>query len=374
MNLTQFLVLVLAWFLYRVARSPRNPALWAVVACIAFQLLGATTAISYIRTLFGGLPMSGTLKLLMNMAPNTSRYGLILFFLISTGGSRRRVKVESAALVAVCTAMTAAVLILPSDMRNKAYASGGGLPSDMTIPGVGPFYVVGGGYIVYATLQTARWALCYADESSRRARWGLRGAAVGLGCYATAASVRTIVTIVRWSGHPGFGGDLVTMINHLVPLGTFMFLIGVCYVGLAARVTTLRVWIRHWRMYRELWPLWEQLHVVFPGDQLDHTPTRQWFGQLLPLRVTHRYWRRVIEIRDGLLQLSPHLVDVGFDPNRPAEQQVSGIRKAIMRQLEGHLPQSRTAVLVAAPEALDINSDVQQLIRLSRALALKGTT
>jgi hypothetical protein len=197
MSLTQFLFLVLIWFLYRLAKSPRNSALWAVVACIAFQLLGATTVIAHFRTLFGGLPTSSILKLLLNLALNISRYGLMLFFLISTGGSRRRARVEGAVLVVVCAAMAAAVLILPSDMRNKAYPSSGSLPHDMGILGVAPFYIIGGGYIVYSTVQTARWALRYANESSRRARLGLRVAALGLGCYATAAAVRTAVTIIR---------------------------------------------------------------------------------------------------------------------------------------------------------------------------------
>jgi hypothetical protein len=374
MSLTQFLTLVLVWFLYRLARSPRNPALWAVVTCIAFQLLGATTVVAYIRTLFDDMPASSILKLLMNLALNISRYGLMMFFLISTGGSRLRAKVEGAVLVAVCAAMATAVLILPSGMRNTAYPSSGSLPQNMGILGVAPFYIIGGGYTVYATVQTARWALRYANESSRRARLGLRGAAVGLCCYAIAAALRTVVTIIRWAGQPGFATDLMATTNRLIPLGTYLFLIGVCYVGLAARLAALRVWIRHRRIYHELWPLWAQLHHVFPSDELDRMSTPRWLDRLLPQRVSYRYWRRVIEIRDGLVQLSPQLVDAGFDPSLPAENQIDNIQTALSRQSQGHTPQSQTAVMVAAPEALDINSDVQQLVRLARALAQKGTT
>ncbi|WP_338064860.1 amidohydrolase family protein [Amycolatopsis lexingtonensis] len=58
--------------------------------------------------------------------------------------------------------------------------------------------------------------------------------------------------------------------------------------------------------------MWRELHAVFFADALDHAPTRSWLDTLLTHRIGHRYWRRVIEIRDGLLQLSPQLVDAGW--------------------------------------------------------------
>ncbi|NBH07456.1 hypothetical protein GTY80_30010 [Amycolatopsis sp. SID8362] len=82
----------------------------------------------------------------------------------------------------------------------------------------------------------------------------------------------------------------------------------------------------------------------------------------------------MIEIRDGLLQLSPQLVDAGFDSSRPAEQQLDTFRRALQLQAGGHTPTSRAGVLVAAPEDVDINSDVRQLIHLSRALAREGAS
>ncbi|UUV28555.1 hypothetical protein NQK81_27670 [Amycolatopsis roodepoortensis] len=373
MNLTQFLILVLAWFLYRLAKSPRNPALWAVVACIAFHLLGSTTGIVYLRLLFGELPASSTVKLVMNLALNISRYALMLFFLLSAGGTRRRAQIEGAVLGVVCAAMTTAVLVLPPELRDKAYPTSGSLPHTMSAPGVAPFYLIGGAYTIYATIQTARWALRYANESQHRARLGLRIAAAGLGFAATATAARTVVTIVRWTGHPGYGGDLMAVTNRLVPIGTFLFLAGVLYVGLAARLSALRVWLRHRRTYHELRPLWEPLHTAFPEGQLDRAPTHRLFDRISPWRIGHKYWRRVIEIRDGLLQISPHLVDLGYDAARPAEQQADTIRRAVERQRAGTAPQARTALTVAEPSTTNINDDVNQLVRLSQALAQKGS-
>lgn len=372
MILTYFLLLVLAWFLYRLARSPRDPALWAVVVCVGFQLLGASTFVTFVRAVFGELPSSSTVKLLTNLALNTSRYALLLFFLISAGGSWRRVRIETGILAGVCLAMTAAILVLPPGLRDTAYPLTAVLPRDMRRPGVAPFYIVGGSYTCYAAVQTTRWALRYAAESSRRARFGLRVVAVALICAAVTTGTRTVVTIVRWAGHPGFGGSAMELTNRLAPISIFVFLAGVFSIGLAARFAALKTWLRRRRAYAELWPLWRELHAVFPADTLDHAPRQAWLDTLLPHQVGHRYWRRVIEIRDGLLQLSPQLLDAGFDPDRPAVEQLGTFRRALRLQADGRRPTSRTAVLVAGPEDTGVNSDVRQLIHLSRALAREG--
>ncbi|WP_275293420.1 MAB_1171c family putative transporter [Amycolatopsis sp. La24] len=372
MNLTNFLLLVLVWFLYRLARSPRDPALWAVVVCIAFQLLGASAVAVFARTVFGEVLTPSTVRLLANLALNTSRYALLLFFLISSGGSWRRVRIETCILAAVCVAMTAAMLMLPPGVRDSAYPLAAALPNDMGRPGVALFYAIGGGYTFYAAVQAARWALRYAAESGRRVEFGLRVVAVALVLAAVVNGIRAVVTIVRWTGWNGYGAEVLRLTDRLAPVSIFVFFAGVLSIGLVARFAVLRNWLRRRRAYAELWPLWRALHAVFPADTLDHAPTRAWPDTLLPHRVGHRYWRRVIEIRDGLLQIGPQLLDAGFDPNRPADEQVAIFRRALQFQADGRVPSTRKAVLVAAPEDSGINSDVRQLINLSRALAREG--
>lgn len=372
MNLTIFLLLVLAWFLCRLVRSPRDPALWAVVACIVFQLLGAAAVAAFARTVFGEVLASSTVKLLANLALNTSRYALLLFFLISSGASWRRVRIETGILAIVCAAMTAAILMLPPGLRESAYPLRAALPDDMSRPGVALFYAIGGSYTFYAALQAARWALRYAAESGLRARFGLRVVAPALVVAAIVNGIRTVVTIVRWTGRHGYGAEVLRLTDRLAPISIFVFLAGVMSIGLVARLAVLRNWLRRRRAYAELWPLWRALHAVFPADTLDHAPVSAWPDTLLPRRVGHRYWRRVIEIRDGLLQIGPQLLDAGFEPGRPADEQVGIFRRALQFQADGRIPSTRQAVLVAAPEDSGIDSDVRQLINLSRALAREG--
>ena len=61
-----------------------------------------------------------------------------------------------------------------------------------------------------------------------------------------------------------------------------------------------------YRSLRRLYPLWDGLRQAVPGIALDPVPT--WADRLDPRDLRMRLYRRVIEIRDGYMALSP--VDV----------------------------------------------------------------
>src|SRR5207248_6312107 len=90
-------------------------------------------------------------------------------------------------------------------------------------------------------------------------------------------------------------------VTALIFLGGTVFFVGVLYPAVVNRWVSLGRWHRHWRAYRALHPLWSALHEAFPSDVLDRGP-RTWWRDRLSVRHMHRrYWRRVIEIRDGLV-------------------------------------------------------------------------
>ena len=70
-----------------------------------------------------------------------------------------------------------------------------------------------------------------------------------------------------------------------------------------------------YRSLRRLYPLWDGLCQAVPGIALDPVPA--WADRLDPRDLRMRLYRRVIEIRDGYMALSP--VDVpGIEvPDRP---------------------------------------------------------
>ncbi|WP_131740470.1 MAB_1171c family putative transporter [Actinomadura roseirufa] len=73
-------------------------------------------------------------------------------------------------------------------------------------------------------------------------------------------------------------------------------------------------WLRYWRAYRRLRPLWRALAAAMPQIVLPRSG---------PDRFSYRYGvhRRVIEIRDGLMILEPYH---GSDAGRRAEKTVCG--------------------------------------------------
>ncbi|WP_137815067.1 MAB_1171c family putative transporter [Gandjariella thermophila] len=363
--------MTLAWFLYRLVRTPRDAGLYAIVVCLIIQLLTIPEVIFKIQSITGWTAVP-TLKLIVNYSLTVSLYLMMLFFLLSAGGGLRRAVIEGAVVLSVCAGMTIAMFTTPEPVQAQAYSGVGGLPENMSVTGLAPFFLLGNAYISYMSIQIARLALRYAEEANPRGRIGLRIAAVGLFCYFLTAVVRCVATVVRWAGHPGFGVHLVALINEGAPAGTAVFLVGVSYVGLAARLAALRTWLRHWRVHDELWPLWHQLNIAFPNDALQSAPKHRWVNRWSPMHVHRRWWRRLVECRDGLVQLSPQLVEAGLDHGRPIHEQVECVRTALRRQTHGHQPASRSAVLVAAPDTDELDSDEQQLVRLSQALAQEG--
>jgi hypothetical protein len=125
-------------------------------------------------------------------------------------------------------------------------------------------------------------------------------------------------------------------------------------------------------MYIKLGPLWGALSTAFPELVL-HKPPTGWRRAGLRPNGTHlRFYRRLIECRDGLVRLSPYLRKVAPDadlatgsPEQLARHLISAL--ALKPPSEGpHV--SLDAVPVALPADNDLDADARELIALSEAL------
>ena len=351
--------LIPAWFIYRLARNPSSAALRAVVACLILRLADGPGVMAAIRETFHLDPAAE--KLIKNYALAASWCCLMLFFLFAAGAGARRAWREAAILVGVLVIMTVAVVVTPNP--DAVYPTSAALAS-ARYPSVLVFYVLGNAYFAYATGAAALWAVRYARESARRTRTGLRVAAVGLAGFAALSAVRAVLIVLPHA--PAESG----LVNDLIGPFLWLFVIGVCMAGAVARIVAAFVWWQHRRVYNDLQPLWQALHEVFPSDALDqHRPLAPWPDRFSLGRMHRRYWRRLIECRDGLVQLSPHLVDIGLDPQQPGRITSGQLREALRRQEAGVVPSSRHATLVAAPPEGDgAEADAEELRRLSRSL------
>ena len=143
--------------------------------------------------------------------------------------------------------------------------------------------------------------------------------------------------------------------------GSVIFMIGFGYPFTHMRLAAARIWWQHRRVYRQLAPLWTLLHQQFPEDALGRVPSGRWRDTLSVRAVHRRYYRRVIECRDGLLRVSPYLAVNGN--GSLADRLRAGLRAHASGDPAPHQP-----VPVAIPAADGIDADARELVTLARAL------
>jgi hypothetical protein len=155
----------------------------------------------------------------------------------------------------------------------------------------------------------------------------------------------------------------------LVVPGIVTFLAGVCYPGAVMRLSAARLWNRRRRTYRQLAPLWTALHEAFPQDTLTRVPASRWRDALSPWSVHRRFYRRVIECRDGLVRLSPYLEL----PGGSADGLLADRLIAALQELDTTSLIPRQAVPVAVPGGSGLDADADELARLSRQVAARSS-
>lgn len=358
----EFLVLLylpLAWFLARALRHPRDAALWMIVACLTMRTVDGPGVMPAVHSLVN----PAAARWFFESALTGSWAALLLFFVLSAGGSAVRVRREVLAWVSLSALLGACVALTPGWWQAQNLLAQPGHPATVTI-----FNAAADLYYVYATGSSAVWAWRYAAESPRRVRPGLRLAAFGLGVFALASAASLL--IVSGLVPPSFYGNVLVEVMGFSIVG---FAAGVVVVGLVGRGVALRVWWRHRQQARALRPLWSALCTAYPSDALDRASGEWWFDRVLPRQVHRRYWRRWMEVRDGLVQLSPHLLEAGYDPARPAREQAEAFRTALRQVTAGQQPDSPRAVPVAVPgHDASEQADVRELVGLSTVLREAG--
>ncbi|MFI9383761.1 MAB_1171c family putative transporter [Kutzneria sp. NPDC052558] len=357
----------LLWNVYQLIGHPRDLPLRAVVATVACFVMEFVLGSQPVVALMSRSLPPGYLVLVENLFTTGGCYSLMCFFLLSaaTGGTRR-IRREGVALAAVLVAMT--LLVVIPNVNGDGFGMGN--PRDSWSAG---FFLLAGLYLVYALAVSSRWAVRYARIAHTRLRHGLIVMAVGLGLTAAGSAGRAVTTVLNWAGGKA-PAPLSLVLVLMVAVGIIIFLVGVCYPGTATRLVAARLWLRHMADYHRLGPLWTKLHLAYPEYALERIPRRRW--DLVDPRAVHgRYYRRVIECRDGLVRISPYLAqsreaDPTLDLAAP-----SVLAAQLQLALDAHAagrPVGTSALAVARPETEDLNDDVRQLVALSTAVGKLG--
>ncbi|MBV9024167.1 MAG: hypothetical protein JO362_10330 [Streptomycetaceae bacterium] len=357
------------WKLYQWSRAPHDAPLRSVTLCLLSAALSYPLAMPSGAAVVDAVAGNGTAKLLQNVLLLLTVYFLTCFYLYSADeqAGRRRARREAVVVAIVAVAITMAMESVPHDVFASSFAT-----ADMKIPQIAFFYGCAGLYLMYALGVAGRWTFLYARMSRRPHATGLWMAAIGLSAMAVACAVRAVMVAIRWRGG-AVPQALTAGVAFLLMVSILLFVAGVTYPGARARVASLRLWLRHRRDYRRLAPLWQLLSQAYPGNVL--RPASATLRDRWRARGVHRrYHRRIVECRDGLVDISPYLVDNAEDTEaldlEPAEL-AKRLRQAVSTIGKDAL-MTRQAVPLAMPEGDDREADVRQLIAVADALRLSA--
>ncbi|MDX8048757.1 MAB_1171c family putative transporter [Lentzea sp. BCCO 10_0798] len=353
----------LAVVLYLLARRPSDPRLRSVTVLVAGWAIGYPfgRAAAGGRWFLGLDPM--VCQLIQHSMLQIGVYGLICFFIFSAlddARARRQALLQLAPLVLCVSAMTWAVLAIPDDLRVAAARvpnSLGGGPTGVLAITV--FYALGNGYLLYGFATMFVWARRYARGAEPRLRRGLLITSTGLALLVPADAIFVSSNVSRYFGEPLPRWLLTAAVWFLLP-GVLLCVVGVIYPIAAMRLAATRLWLRHLRAYHRLAPLWMLLHQSFPEDALHRVPSRR---DAFSLRGVHRrYYRRVIECRDGLVRISPYVAET------PAELPLSERLRAGLETRRSGAVTMRRPIALAIPEDDGMDADVRELEKLAVAL------
>jgi hypothetical protein len=255
------LYLLLGWKLIQLARAPRNVPLRCVVACLACAVAGFTTQLPDASLVSPASRWLLFTQFSLILATSCALDCFFLFSLLSVADARQLAVRRVLALGAAVILMAVAV----------ALAEPGASIRDQSVPAVAVFYLLfeaaNGGLLADAWRWTRRGI---AGSEPVLAR-GLRLASAGLALMLAALVPLTALVVLHWARLPVSPALLIAGQLVAVP-GIVIFLVGVGYPGAVMRLSAVRVHARHYRLHRQLAPLWNELHRAYPQDSPARVP------------------------------------------------------------------------------------------------------
>ena len=297
-------------------RDRRQRALWATVFAVALcktveiPSIAAALHTPVLAHLFGVL---ATLGLLRFVALVTGTGGRRWHFALVSG-----VLVLLAALAAAAGGIDAHAAALSGDLSPAAVA----------------YWVVLEAYVgavtVTATILFFRVGRAAPAGLPRLGMWAL---SAGLGLMASCTGVLTALVVVHGCGVPVDFPAIEPAAQAILAAADLIAVAG----SLVPATQRARAAVDAYRSLLVLRPLWKAMRDAFPEIIL-FSPRRALI-ELAGVDDVHlRLYRRVIEIRDGMLALRDHLPDSVPPADDPAVTEARGIALALRRRAAGWPP------------------------------------
>ncbi|MDL9947418.1 hypothetical protein QSJ19_17885 [Gordonia sp. ABSL11-1] len=358
----------LCWRLEQIRREGGGLQAVAMTVAIAALTLAFVVSGQDVTDAIDTVLFTGAARVLFYALLAVGVAGLIVvFFFPGRSTTReRRAGIEAIPLVVALIGLQVSMLVIPIDLRTENL-------SEWTARNVAYaiFVLIASGYLTYgfvACVRSIRRFLVLADGYLRTSLGMLLG---GL-AFLTVSSVLQILFVIGSSAEVIDLPWLLGAARACSIIGVVGFLIGISYPMLHARWHTITSGRRHRRDADALQPLWELVtgavpEVVLPlSESTNVASAPDGAGTTsTPSLILHR---RVVEIRDALTQLSPHLTDDFEIVDDDARADM------LWAAAEDHAlaGRARGAVREVLPGGRQLEEDAAPLLRLSAAVARKS--
>jgi len=361
-------------------RSRHDPTIRAFWLSLLFLALALTILLPSVAAWIDRVTGSPNLsRLLGNEVVLIAAWAVQIFVFLNLdyqgNGAQARIHLASWTLLAVLIAMTVLFALAPVHHESTDFWPRYGTARFML-----EYRLVYLAYLGFAIVNIVRHSWNYAgiaDQPSLSV--GLRLVAIGGalgGGYVTHEGLR--VTALALGVHNAFlDSDTVTRVLIACSVGLMVAGVTMPAWGTRLDIPALYHWFDRHQTYRQLYPLWRALYEMSPRIAL--VPPRSRISDGLTIRdLDFRLYRRIVEIRDGSLELRPY-VDSGVierarDLSRSAglpEQEVRAIVEAasLAAALEerrmGRAPHSH-AFPLELHGGTDVSSEAAVLVRVAR--------
>lgn len=343
------IVMILLWVTTAVRlptlwRDQRQRALWTVVFALALVKSASFP------------PVAGRLHapILPNLLGVVVAFGLLRFIALVTDSDPRRWQTVVAAVVVITLCVLGA--IAGSEIDNTGDVLSGPLP-----PAAVAYWVVLEGYLGTVLITVAvLFRTVGRAAPAGLPRLGLGAIATGSAVISLYAVTKSVLIVIHGFGVP-VAFERIEPVAHVVQAIAILLAVAGSLVPATRRA---RAVVAAYRSLLELRPLWRAMRDAFP-EVILFSPRRAVIELAGVDDVDLRLYRRVIEIRDGMLALRdyrPSHVPVGDDP---AVTEAHGIALALRRRSEGAEPAGRPEAW--APVGPDMADEVAWLTRVSAA-------
>jgi hypothetical protein len=352
-------------------RAPEDLPLRALAACVVSATLTFTASLPPLRLLLDQAG-AGVRSLAINFGTMAAAYFLLVFFTYSVHGPAARLTVRLQAIPLAAGILVAfvawslappAVRAAPGDTNNRASLHA-------TV-----FVVAVLGYMAYAHSQSLRWSIAYVRAAgTARLRRGLVVISVAVCAFLVADTTGSLLAVLQAASYLPDGAVRVFDGVYLtgVGVGALAFVVGVSYAAVNGMLTAMPLWRSHRRYYRQLTPLWMAVNHAFPQLVLGRVPATSWRERLGVGSTHRRFYRRVVEIRDGLVQLAPYY-DRSIAERAAAEREevrwATLIRDALRAKETESLVVEADPIFV--PGGDDLESDARLLVGIAGELTIR---